>query len=74
MGGARKSETPPTVAAKAQKKTSKWRLFHGKSSADKVSDKHVTFGKQKKQDKKTSKASSKVRLVSQCPPSSLPSV
>ena len=75
MGGVRASEATPTSrSGKVEKKPSKWRLFHGKTSNEKskpvvVGDdgaggKQVTFGKQTKQvkEKKSKKISKKVHL------------
>ena len=75
MGGVRASEATPTSrSGKVEKKPSKWRLFHGKTSNEKskpavagddgAGGKQVTFGKQTKQvkEKKSKKISRKVHL------------
>lgn len=79
VGGVKPVEATPTSTAgtgKAEKKPSKWRLFHGKTSSEKSNKpaapaasggggdrgKTVSFGKQTKQpkEKKTKKTSNKV--------------
>ena len=80
MGGVKASEATATpTAGKVDKKPSKWRLFHGKSSSDKSNKpiaavatgdsgrgeggKQVTFGKQAKQPKAKEKKSKKTTKV-----------
>lgn len=59
VGGVRSSETPPTGTSNKEKKTSKWRLFHGKTSNDQSKNKSKpdSLGKQTKPGKKNKKIS-----------------